>query len=225
MTRQAVGLAALLVLGVFAFASAEDPADRMPIEQLRKDMTDILSGFLAKGQLEDRLFAMTKDGALSGVTQALQQGAAVDTRDKNGNTPLLYASMSGYIQIGRLLVEKGANVNCKNKRNVTALMLAAVNGYPDFTAMLLEKSAEVNAATKDGLTALMYAAASGRTPIVKLLVAKGADIRRAESHGYNAAKLANLMGYTEIAEFLQNGATGKGSDLEQKSNLIPKAGS
>jgi ankyrin repeat protein len=55
------------------------------------------------------------------VKKLIDEGTKVDIKDKFGNTPLMYASIKGYIDICTLLIEKGANVKVKNNDNETIL--------------------------------------------------------------------------------------------------------
>ena len=40
--------------------------------------------------------------------------ACINMTDEKGNTPLHYASLKGYFEVGKLLLKFGANINKKN---------------------------------------------------------------------------------------------------------------
>ena len=144
---------------------------------------------------------------LEKVRLLVDAGAEVNTRSKQGMTPLLIAaSNAGSIEIVRLLLAKGADVNATRASGTTAAAAEApdpndplakrrkhsggAGGYtPLITAasandletarLFVEKGVDVNAATRRGDTALHFAAGAGNLAMVKLLLAKGADVNAA----------------------------------------------
>ena len=101
----------------------------------------------------------------------LGQGAQVDLRDRDGDTPLVAAALLSDIDAVRLLLQAGANVNAANTRGETALILAVQRR--DLPTIRLLLSAGADPKTPDriaGKTARDYAAEDQRsTAIVKLL--------------------------------------------------------
>ena len=64
-------------------------------------------------------------GKIEIVTMLLDNGADIDSKTDDNNTPLMIASGSGRTEIVKLLLEKGADVNVRNKTtNCTALTSA-----------------------------------------------------------------------------------------------------
>ena len=61
---------------------------------------------------------------LSIVICLLKNGADVNTRNKNGFTPLMYASENGNVNVVKLLIDYGALKNLRNNDGQTAKMLA-----------------------------------------------------------------------------------------------------
>ncbi len=59
----------------------------------------------------------------------LDKGANIETKDKDGWTPLLSATVNGHEAVVQLLLDKGANIEAKDKDGWTPLLLAAENGY------------------------------------------------------------------------------------------------
>ena len=102
-----------------------------------------------------------------GATEILlQNGAEIDSRDKNGRCPLSYALRfavmgSGNFEIVKLLFQHGANVNSKDNVGKSILNYAADSDNFRAVETLIEYGADVN--TKEnysGKTALHYAVAN-----------------------------------------------------------------
>lgn len=55
-------------------------------------------------------------------------GAQVDSKDKDGDTPLHYGGFLGFENVVKLLLEKGANFYLKNKNGKTARDIAFDKG-------------------------------------------------------------------------------------------------
>lgn len=49
----------------------------------------------------------------------IENGAEINIKDNDGNTPLHYAAKRGFMGIIRLLVENGADINAKNNDGQT----------------------------------------------------------------------------------------------------------
>jgi len=87
----------------------------------------------------------------------LKNGADVNTKDKNGNSALMWAcdwNSSNSYKKARTLLEGGADVNSANTEGSTALVSAAVNGHLDTVALLVDYGADVNKKNNKGETVL-----------------------------------------------------------------------
>jgi ankyrin repeat protein len=91
-----------------------------------------------------------------------------------GDTPLLFAALSGDLASAKLLVAAGAGVNDTDAWGVTSLVLAAHSGFEDLLDFLLERGADANAAAA-GFSALHGAVMRRSTRMVASLVGHGAD--------------------------------------------------
>lgn len=110
------------------------------------------------------------------LTAMVRGGADVNTADRLGETPLMYAATVGSLDAMKFLVEKGANVNAQTASGATALIWSATDLAK--VRFLIDHGANVNLATKRGRTALLVAAMSDNSyEIVKLLMDKGADVK------------------------------------------------
>ena len=76
------------------------------------------------------------------VDLLLENGAKLETKDKNGRTPLLWAVVDQHEAEVKLLLEKGADLETKDKDGRTPLLWAAEKKYEKVMKLLLEKGAK-----------------------------------------------------------------------------------
>lgn len=128
------------------------------------------------GDVSDDFYSAIRANDMKRLTLLAQCCADVNTADRLGETPLMYAATVGSLDAMKFLVEKGANVNAQSASGATALIWSATDLAK--VRFLLEHGANVNLATKRGRTALLIAAMSDKSyDIVKLLIDKGADVK------------------------------------------------
>ena len=145
------------------------------------------------------------NGKAADVTALLKAGTKVDTTDKDGRTPLMYASFNGHSEIVSLLIRNGANVNLADNFGRTALMMASSGPYPMAVKILLDQKADPNLVDKEEhFTALMYAAAEGQTEVVKILLLYNADPALKDIDGDNALTFARNNGHNTIVTLLES---------------------
>jgi len=75
-----------------------------------------------------------------------------DINANGGNTPLLYAIVSGNLNAVKLLVDNNADFKRQDARGQTPLHEAALWGYTNIVTYLIAEGADVNATTPDGYT-------------------------------------------------------------------------
>ena len=86
---------------------------------------------------------------------------AVDSRDAEGNTPLMLAAQKGDCDVIARLVAEGADVNARNPRESTPVMFATDGGLAAVD-LLLRHGAKVGLLRTDGLSALSFAVVRNR---------------------------------------------------------------
>ncbi|KAH9955976.1 ankyrin repeat-containing domain protein [Lactifluus volemus] len=93
----------------------------------------------------------------------------------NGWTPLHRASLSGHLEVVRLLLDHGADVNATKQDHRRSLHLASSSGYPEIVKLLLERGADIHVLDDDGRTPSQEASRRGYRRIVKLLSEYGCN--------------------------------------------------
>ena len=161
-----------------------------------------------------------EQGDINAVKQLLSQGAGVNLKDPDGNTPLILASWHGDTKMVQFLINtKDIDLDMPNHHGTTALMLASVNGQTQIVKLLMDYGADVNAQNKNNghVTALMMASHYfpeegyfGHTEVVKLLVKK-ANLDLQNDSGHTALMYASI-GAVDVVRVLIN----KGANLNLK---------
>ena len=160
-----------------------------------------------KSTPEELLRSAAYEGNIREVQRLLAQGTAVDARDKEGWTPLIWAQAGEQPEVVELLLAKGADINAKDHMGCTALHQAALAGRVLVMRVLLARGAAVENISRAGYTPLMDAALYGRTVPVELLLAHGADPNAVNINGRTAVSLAETKGHRHVALLLVvNGA-------------------
>jgi ankyrin repeat protein len=110
-------------------------------------------------------------------------GAALDTLDFRGLTPLLMAAGSGHAEVVKILLQRGAR-----SQMVDALREAAAGGHLEVVRTLLQAGAPVDGRDGLGLTPLMYAIGRGvpRPDVMKALLDSGAAVNAVDMYGRTA---------------------------------------
>ncbi|MDX1924387.1 MAG: ankyrin repeat domain-containing protein [Rickettsiaceae bacterium] len=82
--------------------------------------------------------------SLDNIQELIRDGANVNQKKNEGNTPLHIACREGYTDIAELLINHGANVNKENNQGATPLYWACFNGETDLVKLLINHGANVD---------------------------------------------------------------------------------
>ena len=82
------------------------------------------------------------EGDLAGVQESIANCVKINSKNKYGNTALMYASTKGSIEMVKYLIENGSNVNFIHFQ--TALHLASTDGYFEIVKLLVENRANIS---------------------------------------------------------------------------------
>ena len=132
----------------------------------------------------------------------IENGAQINVKSKNGNTPLDLAINTHSLGLFKLLVENGAEIDFKEDNDLTLLHYATMESSVEMVKFLAEKGAKIDTKDNDGLTPLHSAVKRGSLEIVKILVEKGAPIDVTNNNNETPFYLANKGNHKGIAKYL-----------------------
>ncbi len=172
------------LIGLMSFAAAPSRAGSYEdyFSAIAKDDEWTVSSLLNRGfdpktpneKGLNGLFVALNAGALKAAkVLILTKGMPIDDRNEHDETPLMIASIKGYLATAKLLMDQGADVN---KPGWTPLHYAASKGNIEMIRLLLEDNAYIDTASPNGTTPLMMAAGYSNNPLAcKVLLEEGAD--------------------------------------------------
>jgi ankyrin repeat protein len=175
---------------------------------------------------DSNVFGMTPLMAASGMANyriagtILEHSPAVDLRDMEGKTALMYAVASKLDElIDSLIHLRLVGIEIKLSDFMTSSAIARIK--PLFEPAkelcvncLLEFGADVHAKDQKGISILMHAARTGNISIVKNLVSHGADVNVKSPKGITPLYTAAINGHNGIIEFLLS----EGVDIDGRLN-------
>ncbi len=169
----------------------------------------------AQGTADAALLESAKLGRLARAKELLAGGAGVNSTDRRGFTPLMWAAASGDPAVLRLLIDSGAALDVRANDGTTALLLASANGFTEIARVLLERGADVNA-SRGGVSARQLASERGHADLVTLLA-------QAEVLGVRLLKAAAEGHDTLVRQVLAAGAPVNVSDERGATALMMAA--
>jgi ankyrin repeat protein len=105
-----------------------------------------------------------------GVLKTLiDKGADVNSADRYGNTPLIFAARYGKKDIVKALIDQKAKIDAQNERGETALMHAVSFNGDDVISALLAAGADIALKDSRGKVALQYAGGNRKKEIIEKL--------------------------------------------------------
>jgi hypothetical protein len=110
-----------------------------------------------------RLLLAARNADPAALARELGQGAAVNARNRLGETALLIALKKNELGMAKTMLEAGADVNLAAVNGVTPLMAAAFAGEVEMVTTLLARGADINAVDRVKKNAMTYASGEGRT--------------------------------------------------------------
>lgn len=127
----------------------------------------------------------------------------IDTVDKYGKTPLIYAINRLHIPTITILLRSGANPNVKDVRGMTAMHYAAQTGNTELAILLLKYSANINTEDNKKETPLSLALKADKEEMVNFLLSQSTthkEGKKTESIEYSAHHISALHRCTDIKD-------------------------
>ena len=128
--------------------------------------------------------------ALLATPEGLQ---LLESRDDQGRTALLLATMQGHVAIAESLIAAGADVNAQDHQRDSAYLLAGARGNLPILRLALAHGADLRSTNRFGGTALIPAAERGHVEAVRLLIAAGTDVNHVNRLGWTALLEAIIL--------------------------------
>jgi ankyrin repeat protein len=160
---------------------------------------------------QEEIHNAAKAGDLKKVQEIIAANpSALELKDKDGLTPLHYASTSS-LEVVSFLVSKGADVNVKSKNGNTPLYSAARFGKTEIAQFLLEHKADINIVSAAG-TVMHQAVYRAPVEFVSLLLKYKPDLTLTDSKGQTALHIAAIWNAEEAFSLLMKA----GADINAK---------
>lgn len=133
----------------------------------------------------------------------LERGAVIDHADKEGLTALHMASLSGDVEIVRVLLQHKPTLDSVAANCGTALHCAVTKGSMDVAMALIEAGASIDQPDKSGNTSSHLAVRMARTSILRMLMRHGADLSICNSNLQTPQDLATSIGTFDVIPILE----------------------
>jgi len=148
---------------------------RTPIAMAKgKRMTEVVD-ILRQHGAKETLHGAAASGDKEGVERLIAQGADLNAKDNNGQTPLHLSILNRRAGQARwVLISQGADVNAKTNDGRTPLIMAVTRGDQYLEEVLIANGADITVKDNRGRTLLQLAQEKGHTEIIELLKRHGA---------------------------------------------------
>jgi len=194
-------LTVMLALAADGFSTKEAWADQSACPDIghRYDMT---KSYISSIELNGILFNASENGCDDLAKTLLKNGASLQARDREANTPLSRAARAGHASLVELYATNGGELDERNLKGSTPLFLAVENNRTAIVEILLRLGAKPDIPGRSQLTPLAAAAFNGNAKIADILVSKGADPNASDSTGKTPILYAAARGFQPIVERL-----------------------
>lgn len=170
-----------------------------------------LDGTMLNAEGNSAIHVASKHGKLDALALLIDNGVGeIDARrDRDGGTPLMYASQNGHATCVERLLQAGADLNLQQAEGSAAVHYACRHGHVACLELLLaSKACNLNVLRGDGISALMVAAFNDQRGCVEMLLerkakgAAGVDIGCRSAADLAALDYACREGHAEVAALL-----------------------
>jgi hypothetical protein len=186
-------------------------AEKNRIEKIIKAIT-FLGAYEQDSDITEMMLSAARAGQWIAVKVLAEHGAnmtnlgtIMNTLNKQGDTPLMQASIDNQWPTVSALLHLKANVNIRARTGDTALINAATAGDVEYIISLVRAGgAQLEIKGFLGRTALMNAVLSNQLAAVNTLIDLGADVHAIDTNGDTALSLAKRNKNPVIQNILRN---------------------
>lgn len=139
------------------------------------------------------------------VKLLLEQGADLNTTDKQGLTPLFRALSICRRRLFTTTNSDGLKMSLNGRWKILMSLVIKDNRYTRFMLYLIAHGADIQSKDDKGQTPLARATQGGLTPVVRLLLRKRADANLPDNHGHTPLMWTALEGHVEVTKLLLSG--------------------
>ncbi len=164
------------------------------------------------------LHAIAK-GDAGDVRNHLLLGTDVNEKNKQGWTPLHFATVRGKTECAQVLIENGAVLDPRTGTQKTPLHLAADRGFLEIATLLVEGGADLGAQDDEGWGPLHYAAEKDRVDVAVYLIKKGAKVDLRSKRGGTPLHEASASASAKMIKLLL--ASGADKDIKATNGKTP----
>ncbi|PFX13327.1 putative ankyrin repeat protein [Stylophora pistillata] len=142
----------------------------------------------------------SQGGNVTVIETIMSDGLNIDSRDGDGNTPLLLAAANGKVEAVNHLLVKKANPFVKGQFGRNSLHFASQGGNVTVIETIMSDGLNIDSRDGDGNTPLLLAAANGKVEAVNHLLVKKANPFVKGQFGRNSLHFASQGGDVAIIE-------------------------
>ncbi|RYO91810.1 hypothetical protein DL764_008235 [Monosporascus ibericus] len=162
-----------------------------------------------------KLLTKSTGVGLKGPKLLFGEGADVDSKSKDGRTPLSYGAWNGNAAVVKRLIKAGARVDAKDDIGGTPSSYAVCNGRKEVIKLLLKEGSQVDSEDNIIKELLFSAAKQGHEEIVGLLLETDkADADAKDDTGWTPLMSAAANGHGAVVKLLLE----KGANADAKDN-------
>lgn len=147
------------------------------------------------------LHAVAKGDAVDTLNHILL-GADVNQKNKQGWTPLHFATVRGKTACAEVLISKGALLNERTGTKKAPLHFAADRGYLEIAQLLVESGADIGAEDDENWTPLHNAAEKDHVDVAAYLIEQGAVVDALSRRGGTPLHEASASASPEMIKLL-----------------------
>lgn len=179
-----------------AMKNGYDPVAAAPIEVPPESLeaANVANDWVKPGKRQQRMEILKL---------LLDEGIDVTAKDFHDYTAMHYASMYGWIEMMKMMMEHGGNIRDLNREGNNTLLVAVEYNQEEVVEFLLDETdIEIEARNADGDTALMVAIKHGHVGLVQMLCEFGSDTNTMNIKDMTPLKCACKGNHTDMVNIL-----------------------